>query len=94
MALEGKPYQSLAISIHTRAALQGFDEPPPIRGTILHSVTSWSLPLAKQKHGTLGDLFHAMVFELFIAALEPLEGGVVCARALLPRSVRASNELQ
>lgn len=76
-ALQGIPYGRLAISIHTRAALQGLLEPPAVSGTVLHSATRWPLPKPSHLCETLGDLFHALVFELFILTLQPLDGGFV-----------------
>jgi len=77
--LEGIPYGRLAVSIHTRAALQGLLEPPAVSGTVLHSVTRWQLPKPSNPCETLGDLFHVLIFELFVLALQPLEGGFVGA---------------
>ena len=76
-SLQGIPYGRLAISIHTQAALQGLPQPPAVSGTVLHSATGWQLPRPSQLCETLGDLFHALVFELFILTLQPLEGGFV-----------------
>jgi len=76
-AIQGIPYGHLAISIHTRAAVQGLLQPPAVSGTVLHSATRWQLPKPSHLCETLGDLFHTLVFELFIIALQPLEDGVV-----------------
>ena len=78
-ALHALPFEALAVSIHTRAALQGLGEAPAVSGTVLHSATSWPLPPVSNRCETLGDRFSSIVFELFIAALQPLDGGFLRA---------------
>lgn len=79
-ALQRLPFEALAVSIRTRAALQGLAEPPAVSGTVLHSVTNWALPPpASNPCNTLGDRFDSIVFELFVLTLQPLDGGFVRA---------------
>lgn len=69
------PSARLAISLHTQAALQGLSQPPAVTGTVLHAVTNWPLPIYVAPYETVGELLRGVVFDLFDATLQPLDGG-------------------
>ena len=79
--LRDLPIESLAISIRTRAIVTHSSCAPEVRGTVLHRLVNWPVPVALATSTTLGNLFGQLVSDLIGIAR-----GVPSGQRLLIRS--------
>ena len=68
--LRDLPIESFAISIRTRAIVTRSSRAPEIRGTVLHRLVNWPVPVTLAASTTLRDLFGQLVSDLVQIASE------------------------